>query len=744
MGDIRNANPEQLEELARRLRSLDDGGAYGRLTELFDRARTLDASSELASLQPLLTWLFEAAEQLRDSAALLRGDDPDALNAGPVMPGMGADLGTQLEAASWEVVGQDLADEFAELAEKDEPSHEDLRWMNQILMDYGENPDFAGYLVDEMGMEEYLRFSQQLGQVGVNDPDEEIMATLLQGSMGTTLSAAFWTPGQMVAQTQTAPGYEDSAYQEWLETVQGQRYQERLEAFNRLGTQQLYAEETQMSFVPDERLGYDVALDLLDLSNAPIDEHFFDQTMTHMMELERDDPEVWNQRRYEPDNPDVPGWNSDNDVVDRLLGLTADSNPDAVTTFLDPRLGRHNLDYFTGDGDQARDAGIATEDGESPGLDAALQVTGLSGIFATSHTPQQNKDWWDSLSPDAQDSLTQAYPERVGAMDGLPTEARDSANRIVLESEYDRLSAELDAETDAERRQTLEEKLDGMAGIQERLDQEGVPEAYLLGINTEGDGQYIVANGNPDTAEHTAVFVPGTTCDLGGARGDIRKATELWRESTAMAPGENVSTITWLGYDAPDNAFPFHQGDFLVPDAANAYYAHDAAPDFNSFTEGLDVAHVGEEPSHTTLIGHSYGSTVIGAASLQGEGLSSADDIIAVGSPGMLVDEAEDLGVGSSHVWSMAAGVGEDQVPLFGAPFLGGGIFDVESGPFGLPTIEINLPYQVPSMESFGGNIMDTDSTEHGGYWERESDGDAGLSLLNQARVIVGNYGKVE
>ncbi|MEO3754282.1 alpha/beta hydrolase [Streptomyces sp. B6B3] len=726
---IRNANPDDLDRLADLLHASNDGGAYGSLSNIFDRARTHDVSGEVGSLQPLLHWLTDAADQLRNSATILRGVDPG--------PGTGAfsslDLETQLLASSWQVNGQDLADEFAGLTEKDSLTDEDLRWMNQILMDYGEDPDFAGYLVDEIGMDAFLGFSQRLDQRAGNAPEDVTMVSMLQSSLGTTLSRAFWTPGEMTAQVQTAPGYEDSAYQEWLETPQGQRYDQRLQAFNELGTQQLYAEETQMSPAPDERLAYDVALDLFETSGAPLDEHFFDRTMTSMMELERADLDVWNVRRYEPDDPDTPGWNSDNDVVDRLLGLAAASNPDAVATFFDPRLGRHNLDYFTGEGDSARDAGIATEDGESPGLDAALLAAGLGGLFATSSTPQQNKDWWDGLGEQTQEALIRAFPERVGAMDGLPTVDRDSANRIVLEAEYDRLNALLGNDLLVDRdRQAMEDKLAGVSDIRERLNRNGSPETFLLAFNPEGDGQYIVANGNPDTADHTAVYVPGTGAALAGANGDMRRANDLWRVSDSLTDGD-VSTITWLGYDAPDD---------VIPDAGFESYARDAAPVFVSFTEGLAVAQGGEGESHTTIIGHSYGSTVVGAASQEG-GLF-ADDVIAAGSPGMLVDHASDLGVGSDHVWSMAASIWEDQVPLAGLIHGGGGFdVDAEVGPFGIPYLDFDILPEVPSMESFGGNIMSNDSSGHSDYWDVDDEGNASLSLLNQARVIVGEHGDV-
>jgi pimeloyl-ACP methyl ester carboxylesterase len=373
-------------------------------------------------------------------------------------------------------------------------------------------------------------------------------------------------------------------------------------------------------------------------------------------------------------------------------------------------------------------------------------------------SPQENRDWWNALDPTEEEVLIALFPAEIGAMDGLPAEVRDQANRGVLQMEYGRVSEELEQHLANEpedpglwwiaQKEYMEQQLASMDALQNRFAQTGeggLPEAYLLGLDIEGDGQYIVANGNPDTADHTAVFVPGTTSDLAGAEGDIGKMTNLWRETSRSAPGESVSTITWLGYNAPDEAMPiFLGGEDLIPEAASDSWARDAAPDFSAFTDGLRTAHMGEEPSHTTLIGHSYGSSVIGAAALDG-GLY-ADDVVAVGSPGMFVDDAGELGVGSDHVWSMAAGVRQDQVPAAGAAFTtfgGGGLLDIDiemTGPWGVPSIDWDdSGPQVPSMESFGANIMATNSVDHSGYWKPDT-----ISLENQAQVVLKRYDEVE
>ncbi|MDT0321545.1 alpha/beta hydrolase [Streptomyces millisiae] len=392
-------------------------------------------------------------------------------------------------------------------------------------------------------------------------------------------------------------------------------------------------------------------------------------------------------------------------------------------------------------------------------------------------TPTENRDWWAGLEQRERDALLALFPERIGALDGLPAEVRDMANRGLLEMEYARISDQLAQHlanepltvdeagvhrrgvfTDGEirspewpawnaERERLEAVLGGLNSIQARLDQtgvEGLPEAYLLGLSTEADGRAIIANGNPDTADYTAVYVPGTSADLPGIEGDITRMTDLWQEMELRAGGQSVSTITWLGYDAPNNAIPFGEGDGLLPDASSPSYAYEAAPALANFMDGIHASHQRQEIAHTTVIGHSYGSTVIGAASQHDA--FRADDIIVAGSPGMLVNSAQELGVGKGHTWSMAASTRDDYVPLFGASFLGGDAIDmdVEMSRIGLPYLDVEVLPQVPSMESFGANIMTTDSDGHGAYWDVDENGESSVSLQNQARVALGQYDRVE
>ncbi|WP_436980639.1 alpha/beta hydrolase [Streptomyces sp. enrichment culture] len=392
---------------------------------------------------------------------------------------------------------------------------------------------------------------------------------------------------------------------------------------------------------------------------------------------------------------------------------------------------------------------------------AATSIRGIGdvGDIPAGGTPEENADWWRGLTEAEQDAFLALRPAEIGALDGLPSETRDMANRSVLQMEEARLRGELTEHLALsrslgepggmgrgewnERREQLQEQLAGIDAINARFAQSGnpgdggeaLPEAYLLGFDTEGLGHAIVANGNPDHADHTAIYVPGTGSNLSGAAGDINRMVDLWRSSNAVAGGDSVSTITWIGYDAPQDVFP---------DATQRSYAYDAAPGLSRFTAGMEAVQGGPDASHTTVIGHSYGSTVVGAAAK--EGGIAPDDIIAVGSPGMLVSRADDLGIGSEHVWSMAAGpfsgddlIGEgDKVPDLGRWYHGESDFGIHQGPLGIPYVDPDFVPNVPSDRLFGANRMETDSIGHSGYWDRGS-----TSLVNQSWVVVGRYDEV-
>ncbi|MER7044474.1 alpha/beta hydrolase [Streptomyces jumonjinensis] len=363
-------------------------------------------------------------------------------------------------------------------------------------------------------------------------------------------------------------------------------------------------------------------------------------------------------------------------------------------------------------------------------------------------TPAENAEWWRGLSDEERDAQIAMNPASVGALNGLPADVRDEANRAVLAQKQGQFQVALDAlppppankytwirsgmvpsrvyteeymdwhRKYGDEHEQLTRSLKGMQSIEDRFDAtgvEGLPEAYLLGFSAEGNGRAIVANGNPDTADHTAVYVPGTTSNLGGIGGDITRMTNLWQEASDAAAGGSVSTITWLGYDAPQK---------IGRDAPFSHYADDGAPVFNQFLNGLDASRAVDTPGHTTAIGHSYGTTLIGSAARQGD--LNADDLVFAGSPGVQVGYAHQLDVPEGRVWNQEAP--KDAVPDAGRYGHGGSQWRLGGG--------VGI---IPSDESFGANQMATDTEGHSDYWKAGT-----TSLWNQAQVVAGQHGDVE
>ncbi|WP_051741966.1 alpha/beta hydrolase [Kitasatospora sp. MBT66] len=319
--------------------------------------------------------------------------------------------------------------------------------------------------------------------------------------------------------------------------------------------------------------------------------------------------------------------------------------------------------------------------------------------------PKRNAEWWTGLSADQQETFLALNAARIGSMDGLPATARDEANRLVLDQKLDALDAGTPAAFGLsqgdydQRRAALRTIKDKLAETADARDEEH--RMFLLGIDPEaygGDGRAIVATGNPDKATHTAVFVPGTNTEFAGVPGQIDRIRQLQGYGKRYAePGESVSVISYLGYDTPES----------IPKAANPRRGIDGAEDMRRFSDGLRVAH-GEPRSHVTYVAHSYGSYAVGVAARGGDGLH-ADDIVTLGSPGTGVDNAKQLHIDPNHVWISEA---EDDMTRFaGGLTLGPG----------------------PHNIGFGGNNLYTDTSGHGGYWDRESD-----SVKNQGKIIAG------
>lgn len=257
---------------------------------------------------------------------------------------------------------------------------------------------------------------------------------------------------------------------------------------------------------------------------------------------------------------------------------------------------------------------------------------------ACTASPAEVRRWWSGLTPAEQRWLLAAEPAWLAPLDGISAADRDAANRLLLDdrrAEVERAAAAAHGRA-LDRLRGLRRGLDALA---DRLADEDGPRAYLLRLDLTGEGRVVVALGDPDHAANVLTHVPGMTSDLASFDGELTRAARVAGRATEVAPAASTSAVLWLDYDAPD----------FLDEAASARRAAAAAPALRRFQDGLRATHQGP-PAHQTVVGHSYGSLVVGKAAT-GAGLD-ADDLVFVGSPGVGVDSAAQLRVPAGHVWS--------------------------------------------------------------------------------------------
>lgn len=333
--------------------------------------------------------------------------------------------------------------------------------------------------------------------------------------------------------------------------------------------------------------------------------------------------------------------------------------------------------------------------------------------------PKRFAELWNQLTPEEKDWLY-SQDHGVGNHAGMPWDPADHLGK----NHYNRLHLlELERQTqaDIDRMQHSVDKmaaghnvddgvlhdlqsqlaaartrLEGYQAVKADLGRHDGVARYLGQLDEFGHGA--IAIGNPDTAKRNAIFVPGTGQDLGRLRFSDDKSLRMYQAALdadpTLKPGD-VAVTTWLGYDRPMDL-----GHAEFPNLARG-----GALNLDTFESGLRATHVGP-PSIDTMIGHSYGSTVLGAAASAGHHLH-ADNIIAVGSPGVLVDRAAELNLApGAHVYAMRATndiigparvatewtLGADPTaPGFGATRLAAD--PGPSGPMGLPSTDAHSSY---------------------------------------------------
>ncbi len=321
----------------------------------------------------------------------------------------------------------------------------------------------------------------------------------------------------------------------------------------------------------------------------------------------------------------------------------------------------------------AEDALIAAfqaVDSTSEGQDAAERDTTDIASLRKALTrlggdPEAINEWWKGLSETEREGLKTSDPDLVGNTDGIPTGDRDDANRSSVDRDIDHLTAKQDAGEDLSKAE--QKVLDRAKEAQKSLDLPLLanPPDTTTDVNLivyqpgafGGDGAVAVSYGDPDTADNTAVIVPGILNDGTSIAGQGADAYTL--QQKAMQNGESAATIAWMGYDAPnwnpENALDWAGDGLDMGSVINEGKAKAGGENLANFVDGLRATDQGEK-SNLTVIGHSYGSTTASHAA-HDFGLN-ADSLALIGSPGAGGDDVnsvDDLGMAKGKVYVGAA-----------------------------------------------------------------------------------------
>lgn len=340
--------------------------------------------------------------------------------------------------------------------------------------------------------------------------------------------------------------------------------------------------------------------------------------------------------------------------LDRQLGAHVDRAAGAVAN------GRHNLD---GVRQWVTDAAASVPPGRQRETVltqiASRGLEQLSGVVRSANAELNTiaeslkglKSEYDALTskespaPPGEDEPAgdEAGADKTDMSSG-DIEAIDRANR-------ERLAEMLHEYQQLPDGQVKTDRLADIAAIQDALK---VPDSHLVYLEKPDDPSQMIpaatSVGDPFTADHVSVSVPGVSSTTRGAiEGMTREAADLRQEAAAVAArvGEstNLATVAWVGYQPPPS---LTSAEVLTDDLAQA-----GAPKLTSFLQNLDSA--SHNPDQTTaLFAHSYGSLTSGIA-LQDGASAYVESAVMYGSPGFQASSTADLGMRDDNFWVMSA-----------------------------------------------------------------------------------------
>lgn len=256
---------------------------------------------------------------------------------------------------------------------------------------------------------------------------------------------------------------------------------------------------------------------------------------------------------------------------------------------------------------------------------------------------------WAGLSPAFRKRLADRDPERVGTLAGVSPLDRDYANVKRLQGLYDDAAAHYRELADRDGPRSFDGD-PGMADAAARLNAFRVllkrygkgrrrklePPEYLITLDTRSRRQPLVAVsvGDISRAMNVSYLVPGMNSSVAELAGYARAASRIRNKDV------DAAVVLWLNYTSP--------GPLDVPrdDRARAGAVRLAT----NIAEQAAVSGATGAAPRTTVIGHSYGSTLVSIALAKRP--LTVDSVVLVGSAGIPNGlTAADLHVPAEHVF---------------------------------------------------------------------------------------------
>ncbi len=245
---------------------------------------------------------------------------------------------------------------------------------------------------------------------------------------------------------------------------------------------------------------------------------------------------------------------------------------------------------------------------------------------------------------------------------------------------------------------------------------------YLRG-DTRNDGQLVEVLGDLVYAEHIVILVPGMTNELANFETQIRpRAVSLLGELKRQAPTTKVAVVAWLGYDSPDLSFT---------GLLQARQSGRAKVGAESLARDLATIRALNSSAHLTVIGHSYGTVVLGQAMMRGLDRRGVTDVIVVGSPGMDANNRRDLGSPEISLWA-SKGTVSTRFPLpMPLPFPFPGVRKLTLDPISFAPAH----GEDPSAKGFGAKRFSSEGAKtHGAYFDPGS-----AAMKNMVKIALGH-----